>query len=71
MVAESFLILFGIWGVLVLALHLLHKYGGVRMCRIMRWHLAPTHQNFDGASLNGKCPRCGEFVMQDSQGNWF
>ena len=40
-------------------------------CNKMGWHLAPISQGFDGASFNGKCPRCGKSVMQDSQGNWF
>lgn len=39
-------------------------------CR-MGWHKAPKEQGFDGCSSNGKCPKCGAFVMQDSQGNWF
>ena len=40
-------------------------------CRVMGWHLRPKEIGFDGASLNGVCPRCGKHVMQDSQGNWF
>ena len=35
------------------------------------WHLAPKEIGFDGCSCNGVCPRCGKFVMLDSQGNWF
>lgn len=26
---------------------------------------------FDGASMGGRCPKCGRRVLQDSQGNWF
>ena len=40
-------------------------------CRNLSWHLAPLKQDFDGASFNGTCPRCGKHVLQDSQGNWF
>ena len=40
-------------------------------CRFWGWHKRPEKTGFDGASLNGTCPRCGEKVMQDSQGNWF
>ncbi len=40
-------------------------------CRKMGWHKAPKEQGFDGMSKNGVCPRCGDKVLQDSQGNWF
>ncbi|MCK5017811.1 MAG: hypothetical protein KAS32_12180 [Candidatus Peribacteraceae bacterium] len=40
-------------------------------CKYMGWHLAPKEVGFDGCSNTGKCPRCNESVMQDSQGNWF
>lgn len=40
-------------------------------CRKLGWHLEPIAQGFDGCSFTGKCPRCGEKVMEDSQGNWF
>jgi hypothetical protein len=41
-------------------------------CRVMGWHKAPADGvGFDGCSFNGTCPRCGQRVMQDSQGNWF
>ena len=40
-------------------------------CTFWGWHKAPKSQGFDGCSLNGKCPRCGKEVLQDSQGNWF
>ena len=40
-------------------------------CKVFGWHWAPYDQGFDGCSKNGKCPRCGKSVMQDSQGNWF
>lgn len=40
-------------------------------CKIFGWHKAPIVQGFDGCSFNGICPRCGEYVLQDSQGNWF
>lgn len=40
-------------------------------CSKMGWHLAPTHTGFDGCSRTGVCPRCGQSVLQDSQGNWF
>lgn len=40
-------------------------------CRVMGWHKTPEETGFDGCSFNGSCPRCGDHVMQDSQGNWF
>lgn len=40
-------------------------------CTFWGWHKAPNSLGFDGCSLKGTCPRCGEKVMQDSQGNWF
>ena len=40
-------------------------------CIKMGWHKRPIRIGFDGASHNGKCPRCGKRVLQDSQGNWF
>lgn len=41
------------------------------LCLVMGWHRAPTSQGFDGCSFNGRCPRCGLRILQDSQGNWF
>jgi len=40
-------------------------------CDKMGWHLPPEWRGFDGCSFTGVCPRCGEKVLQDSQGNWF
>lgn len=40
-------------------------------CKVMGWHRAPAEMEFDGASFKGVCPRCGKYVLQDSQGNWF
>ena len=40
-------------------------------CNNMGWHLEPAVKRFDGCSLSGTCPRCGNHVLQDSQGNWF
>jgi hypothetical protein len=40
-------------------------------CVKMGWHRTPIRIGFDGASQNGECPRCGQSVMKDSQGNWF
>lgn len=40
-------------------------------CNSMGWHKKPKKIGFDGASLQGVCPRCGKHVLQDSQGNWF
>lgn len=40
-------------------------------CTFWGWHKAPNKQGFDGCSHNGVCPRCGNSVLQDSQGNWF
>jgi hypothetical protein len=43
----------------------------VWFCRVMGWHKRPNDIGFDGASSFGQCPRCGEKVLLDSQGNWF
>ena len=43
----------------------------VWFCNKMGWHLKPVKIDFDGCSLTGVCSRCGKFVLQDSQGNWF
>jgi hypothetical protein len=40
-------------------------------CTFWGWHKAPKEQGFDGCSANGQCPRCGNKVLQDGQGNWF
>ena len=40
-------------------------------CRYLGWHLQPRQERWDGCSFSGVCPRCGKFVLQDSQGNWF
>lgn len=40
-------------------------------CTFWGWHKAPKHQTNDGVNQKGTCSRCGEKVMQDSQGNWF
>ena len=40
-------------------------------CNKMGWHLQPKTIGIDGCSLIGICPRCGERVLQDGQGNWF
>lgn len=40
-------------------------------CKYMGWHLKPDKIGTDGYSLSGVCPRCGKYVLQDSQGNWF
>ena len=63
----GFLILFGIALILVICNKWLPEWA----CNKLSWHLAPKLKDFDGASINGKCPRCNKFVMQDSQGNWF
>lgn len=40
-------------------------------CKHMGWHTTPERQGFDGCSFTGTCSRCGEYVLQDGQGNWF
>jgi hypothetical protein len=40
-------------------------------CSFMGWHLEPENKGFNGCSMNGVCPRCGNKVLLDSQGNWF
>ena len=52
-------------------LAVVNRWLGVWACKDLGWHLAPSHQGFDGCSLNGRCPRCNKRVLQDSQGGWF
>ena len=40
-------------------------------CKFWGWHKKPDFVGNDGCSNNGRCPRCGKEVLQDSQGNWF
>jgi hypothetical protein len=40
-------------------------------CDHLDWHKPCPPWGFDGASLSGRCCRCGRRVLQDSQGNWF
>jgi len=56
---------------IMIILALLNKHLPKWFCDKMGWHLSPESQDFDGCSFNGRCPRCGRFVLQDSQGNWF
>jgi len=56
---------------MLMLLTLFNKYLPKWFCDKLHWHLAPKHKASDGCSLSGICPRCGEKVMQDSQGNWF
>lgn len=40
-------------------------------CTFWGWHKDPKITGFDGCSLTARCLRCDEFMMKDSQGNWF
>ena len=40
-------------------------------CKNFGWHKTPKAISSDGCNKKGICPRCGKYVMQDSQGNWF
>jgi hypothetical protein len=57
--------------VTMLVLVALNSILPVWFCHVFGWHLSPKSVGFDGCSLNGDCPRCGKYVLQDSQGNWF
>lgn len=48
-----------------------NRYLGLWACKIMGWHYVDGKVGFDGASMTGKCSRCGKSVLRDSQGNWF
>jgi hypothetical protein len=41
------------------------------LCRVLGWHVGRHRFSFDGASVHAECGRCGDRVLQDSQGNWF
>jgi len=68
-----FYILIFILAILVsfMVLAISNKYLPVFFCVHLGWHLAPITQGFDGCSFTGVCPRCGEHILQDGQGNWF
>ena len=40
------------------------------LCIIMGLHKEPKEIRFDGCSFVGTCPRCGQEILRDSQGNW-
>lgn len=43
-------------------------------CSTFGWHNGKGKSDgpgFDGCSVHAKCSKCGQEVMQDSQGNWF
>ena len=42
-------------------------------CTIFGWHNGngSTEAKFDGVTVHSTCSKCGQEVMQDSQGNWF
>lgn len=64
---------FGLFGILLI-ITIIDKLSIKRnkwICRIMGWHKQPLNGGFDGCSFNGTCPRCGNEVLLDSQGNWF
>jgi hypothetical protein len=65
------LILLVVVFLVLLILSIFNKFLPKWVCTKMGWHLAPEKTGFDGASLNGTCPRCDKHVLQDSQGNWF
>lgn len=58
-------------GITFMLVALSNKYLPRWFCDKMGWHLSPVPQGFDGCSFTGHCPRCGKFVLQDGQGNWF
>lgn len=55
----------------MLALAIISKFSNHKWFCVAGWHKAPIAQKFDGCSFYGKCPRCQQTVIQDSQGNWF
>jgi len=58
--------------VVVVVMSILNRFSSNRwFCDKVGWHLTPDGIGFDGCSFTGICPRCGEKVLQDSQGNWF
>lgn len=58
--------------VILLALIFIDQFSSNKFfCNTMGWHKSPSEITNDGSSNNGKCPRCGKDVLQDSQGDWF
>jgi hypothetical protein len=39
-------------------------------CRMNR-HKEPRYPRFDGVSMTGRCPHCGEFCLRSREGVWF
>lgn len=41
-------------------------------CKWFGWHDGNCGEKYnDGCSNHAECSKCGKYVMQDSQGNWF
>jgi hypothetical protein len=40
------------------------------LCNFLGWHTSPILGN-DGASFTGRCSRCRQPVLMDSNGDWF
>lgn len=57
--------------IILVLLAVLNEYLPRWFCDKLGWHLQPNTALFDGASWYGRCPRCKEKIIQDSQGNWF
>lgn len=52
---------------------LINKYSKSKwFCNFWGWHKEPEIiETFDMFLLKGKCPRCNQEVMRDSNGDWF
>lgn len=58
--------------VILFVLLIIDKFSNNKFfCKKMGWHKQPANITFDGCSNGGVCPRCGDKVLQDSNGDWF
>lgn len=59
--------------ILPFVLCLIDKIKGTHYsCSTFGWHNGKGGaKSFDGCSVHATCSKCGNEVMQDSQGNWF
>ena len=65
------LLIIGCLLLVLILLPWLNQYLPIWFCTNLGWHVIPENIGFDGASFTGRCSRCHELVIQDSQGNWF
>jgi hypothetical protein len=70
-IADAVLIAGAFFIIFMVGCAVFNEYLPVWFCHYMQWHVKPKQTTFNGCNEIGMCSRCGQRVMQDSQGNWF